>query len=202
MTLIKLAPVHREAGTTLVEMLVVMIVLGVVGSVTTAALLSSHKQQRLVDDESQGLADVRVVVERLGRDIREARSIDAGATQSKLVLWIDYNSDYVKDPVNQPAEIVTWQLAAQTTGTRYNVLRQTTPGDVRTEARTLVSNLSFKYASSPITATSTTYPATTGLSPSDASAVTNVSVDLQYDAIDGAGSSRITTFSERLRNVR
>ena len=123
-----------------------MIILGIVGSVTSAALINSHREHRLTSDEAQGLADVRVVVERLGRDIRQARSIDAGATSAKLVLWIDYNSDYIKDPVHQPDEIVTWQLQAQGGGSnQYNVLRQTTPTSVRVEARTLVSDISFHY---------------------------------------------------------
>jgi type II secretory pathway pseudopilin PulG len=184
---------------TLVELLVVMIILGVVGSVTSAALLVTHKEQRLSSDESQGLADVKTVVERLGRDIRQARSIDAGATSSKLVLWIDYNSDYVRDPVNQANEIVTWQLQTQGTGSiHYNVLRQTTSTDVRVEARTLVSNISFKYYS----ASGSQFTTGSGLSSSDAGAVTSVTADLLYNAISGAGSNRVTTFTERLRNVR
>lgn len=188
-----------DVGMTLVELLVVMLILGVVGSVTSAAVLVTHKEQRLTNDESQGLADVKTVVERLGRDIRQARSIDAGATQSRLVLWIDYNSDYIRDPVGQANEIVTWQLQSQGTGTtHYNVLRQTTSTDVRVEARTLVSNISFKYYN----ATGAQLPATTGLSAGDAGAVTSVSADLLYNAIAGAGSDRVTTFTERLRNVR
>lgn len=188
-----------DRGLTLVELLVVMIILGVVGSITSAALLVTHKEQRLTNDESQGLADVKTVVERLGRDIRQARSIDAGATQSKLVLWIDYNSDYIRDPVNQPNEIVTWQLQSQGSGSNhYNVLRQTTSTDVRVEARTLVSNISFKYYS----ANGTQLSAGAGLTASDAGAVTTVTADLLYNAIAGAGSDRVTTFTERLRNVR
>jgi prepilin-type N-terminal cleavage/methylation domain-containing protein len=188
-----------EEGMTLVELLVVMLILGVVGSVTSAAVLVTHKEQRYTSDESQGLSDVRTVVERLGRDIRQARSIDAGATSSKLVLWIDYNSDYVRDPVNQPDEIVTWQLQTQGGGSaQFNVLRQTTPTDVRVEARTLVSNISFRY----LTAANTELPSTSGLTAGDAGAVTTVTADLLYNAVNGAASNRVTTFTERLRNVR
>lgn len=187
-------------GITLVETLVVMLILGVVGSVTTAALVSTHEQHRLVDDESRGLADVRVVVERLGRDVRQARSIDAGATGAKLVLWIDYNSDYIRDPVSQPDEIVTWQLQAQGAGsTRYNVLRQTSGGVSRVEARTLVSDIAFHYY--PTAGGSEMVVPSTGLTASDASAATVVTAELKYDAMNGAGAFRVTTFTERLRNV-
>jgi len=196
-----IARVRRPSddGVTLVETIIVMLVLAIVGAVTTSALLNTHKEQRLTDDESQGLADVRVVVERLGRDIRQARSIDAGATTSKLVLWIDYNSDYIKDPVNQPDEIVTWQLQAQGGGSnQYNVLRQTTPTDVRVEARTLVSDISFKYFSG----SGTQLSASPSLSATAATAVTVVTADLRYNAIDGGATDRVTTFTQRLRNVR
>ena len=189
----------RDAGVTLVETLVAMIILGVVGAVMSAALINTHKEHRLTSDEAQGLSDVRVVVERLGRDVRQARSIDAGATSAKLVLWIDYNSDYIKDPVHQPDEIVTWQLQAQGGGSnQYNVLRQTTPTDVRVEARTLVSDISFSY----FNASGTALAAASGLSSSDARTVTAVTANLEYNAMNGGAENRVTTFSERLRNVR
>lgn len=188
-----------DDGVTLVETIIVMFVLAIVGAVTSAALLNTHKEHRLTDDEAQGLADVRVVVERLGRDIRQARSIDAGATTSRLVLWIDYNSDYIKDPVNQPDEIVTWQLQAQGgDSNQYNVLRQTTPTDVRVEARTLVSDISFRYFSG----SGAQLSASPSLSATDATAVTVVTADLRYNAIDGGATDRVTTFTQRLRNVR
>ena len=188
-----------DRGATLVELLVTMIVLGIVGSVTSAALINTHKEHRLTSDEAEGLSDVRVVVERLGRDVRQARSIDAGATSAKLVLWIDYNSDYIKDPVHQPEEIVTWQLQAQGGGSnQFNVLRQTTPTSVRVEARTLVSDISFHYYSGD----GTELTATSGLSASSAKTVTTVTADLKYNAMAGAAADRVTTFTERLRNVR
>jgi Tfp pilus assembly protein PilW len=54
-----------ESGLTLVELLVTMMLMLVVGSITVAAVVSSHKTFRHTDDEAQGLADVRTVIERL-----------------------------------------------------------------------------------------------------------------------------------------
>lgn len=98
---------HQDVGITLVETLVAMVLLGVVGSITTAAVVASHQVLRVNSDEGQGLQDTQAVIERLGRDIRQARGVDPGATGSQLVLWIDNNSDYIRNSTTQPDEIVT-----------------------------------------------------------------------------------------------
>ena len=90
-----------DEGMTLVELLVAMVLVGVLGAIVSVAVLMSHKQVRIADDEATGLSDTRVVVERLGRDIRVSRGVDAGATESNLVLWIDYNSDYIRSATAQ-----------------------------------------------------------------------------------------------------
>ena len=64
-----------DSGVTLVETLVVMILLAVVSTMVTRAVIDSHKVVRIIDDQTTGLSDVRVASERLGRDIREARSV-------------------------------------------------------------------------------------------------------------------------------
>lgn len=188
-----------DSGFTLVELLVTMVLIGVLGGIVMMAVLASHRQVRVVDDEATGLSDTRVVVERLGRDIRVSRGVDAGATDSNLVLWIDYNSDYVRNATAQADEIVTWSVVDQGTG-QYNTLRSTAGGDVQLQARTLVSDLAFCYLTEP-----SDDPAdclATPLSSSDAANVRLVKVTLQYDsALDYGAQSRTTTFSERIRNV-
>lgn len=194
-----LARFRGDEGMTLVELLVAMILVSVLGAIVTAAVMMSHKQVRIADDEATGLADTRVVVERLGRDIRGSRGVDAGATDSNLVLWIDNNSDYVRNAVAQPEEIVTWSVVDQGTG-QYNTLRQTAGGDVQIQARTLVSDLAFCYLAEPSADPADCLP--TPLSDADAAATTVITVTLQYDSLVGiATDSRTTTFTERIRNV-
>jgi prepilin-type N-terminal cleavage/methylation domain-containing protein len=189
---------EEESGFSLVELLVAMVLLGILGSVVAVAVSMSHRQLRVTDDEATGLSDTRVVVERLGRDIRGSRGVDAGATDSSLVLWIDNNSDYVRNPTAQADEIVTWSLVSQGSGsTRYNALRSTAGGTAVVQARTLVSDISFCYQSEPDAACFAT-----PLSAADAELTTLVKVTLQYDStVEGATESRTTTFSERIRNV-
>jgi hypothetical protein len=180
-------------------MLVTMVLVGVLGAVVMTAVLISNRQTRIATDEATGLSDVRVVVERLGRDIRGSRGVDAGATNSTLVLWIDYNSDYVRSSSSQANEIVTWSVVSQGNG-QFNTLRSTAGGQVQLQARTLVSNMAFCYLTAPSDNAADCLP--TPLSATDAAATRLVKVTLQYDAAQGYGSqSRTTSFTERIRNV-
>src|SRR5690349_2847914 len=92
-----------DAGTTLVETLVAMLLLGVIGAIVLAATVSVHKSQRVSDDETRGQEDVAVVVDRLGRDIRDSRgvvcdgAVDDPTCVRHLQVWIDYNSNYKQD---------------------------------------------------------------------------------------------------------
>jgi prepilin-type N-terminal cleavage/methylation domain-containing protein len=190
---------RADDGMSLVELLVAMVLMGILGSIVMTAVLISHKQVRLTDDEATGLSDARVVIERLGRDIRGSRGVDPGATDSNLVLWIDYNSDYVRNPTAQPDEIITWSVVDQGTG-QFNTLRSTAGGEVQLQARTLVSDLAFCYLAEPSDDPSDCLP--TPLSATDAENTRLVTVTLQYDSALNFGSeSRTTTFSERIRNV-
>lgn len=187
-----------DAGFTLAELLVAMVLAGILGTLAVYAFASANETFRLTDDEATGLADTRTVVERLGRDIRAARGVDAGATESTLVLWVDYNSDYIRSPSAQPDEIVTWSLVSQGSGSsQYNTLRSTAGGTAVVQARTLVSDLAFCYQSEP------TAPCfATPLSAADAEDTRLVTVDLQYDAlVSSGGDQRTTSFSQRIRNV-
>lgn len=189
---------HSDDGFSLPELLVTVILISVLGTLVTFALISSNEQFRLADDEATGLADTKTVVERLGRDIRASRGVDAGATASTLSLWIDYNSDYVRNASSQPDEIITWSLLSQGAGsTQFNTIRSTAGGVSQTQSRTLVSDLAFCYQSAPDAACFGT-----PLSATDALNTRLITVDLQYDANTAVGAEdRTTSFSERLRNV-
>jgi len=175
----------RDEGVTLAEMLVTMMLLGIVSAIVLAATLDAQKIYRSDNDESQGLADVKTVVERLGRDVRDARGVSTGATASQLTLWIDSNSNYRQDA----NELVTWKIvdvsgSSCTTVGHCNVVRSV-PGQADVvEAHTLISNFAFTY---DLAAPNTRL----------------VTATLQYDAIRGVygTGSRTVTFSERLRNV-
>lgn len=190
-----------DRGVTLVETLIVMVLLVIVSSLVTRAVIDSHKVVRIVDDQATGLADVRVASERLGRDIREARSVvcnPAGtaapvatadpACQFHLQLWIDYDSDYVQ----QAAETVTWQLLASARPGQFDLARAVGSGPGVVQARSIVVQVAFSYDLQP-----------TASAPAPGAAHTKVvNVDMTYDSNTRSGTSNKTvSFSGRLRNV-
>jgi prepilin-type N-terminal cleavage/methylation domain-containing protein len=186
-----------DAGVTLVELLVVMVLLGVVSTMITSAYITTQRNVRHADDEAQGLSDVRKVVERLGRDVRAARSIAVGADANQLVLWIDYNSDYIQTM----AETVTWELSASAEPGHYDVLRSVPGGAEYRQATTLVNDIAFNYSASADTSGSG-IPLAMPLSADDTARVRIVTTEMTYDALLSGGSSeRTVTFASRLRNV-
>jgi type II secretory pathway pseudopilin PulG len=180
----KLTP-RGDAGLTLVELLTSMMLMAVVGGVVLTAVINAHQVFRSDSDEAQGLADVRTVVERMGRDIRDARGLDAGATDRQLTLWIDTNSNSRRET----SEVVTWKIvdvsgASCTTVGHCNVVRSV-PGQTDViEARTLISDFAFTY---DLPAPNTRL----------------VEVRMKYDAVRGryGTGNREVVFRDRLRNV-
>lgn len=188
-----------EAGVSLVEVIVTISLTAVLGIMVVYAVQNNHRLHRTTVDESTGLADVKTVVERLGRDIRSARAVDPAATRSRLVLWIDTNSD------NQRAnsEVVTWEIVPGD-GDQFNVLRQTVGGSAAVQSRTLVDSLAFCFWSE----LSTSAPADclgsfpVPLSLTDAASTRLVTTTLTYDSNTSTGTTeRSESFSARLRNV-
>ena len=195
------ARANWDAGLTLIELTVTISLISVLGSVMLYGVINNSQLHRLAADESTGLADVKTVVERLGRDIRSARGVYPGATTSELVLWIDLNSDYlISDD-----EIITWQLVQQTEeGEQFNVIRQTEGGDPKVQARTLVSDIAFCYWTQSAVPNQSACPGSmaTPLSVEDAAAVRLVTTTTTYDALTNTGTEqRQMSFSSRLRNV-
>jgi prepilin-type N-terminal cleavage/methylation domain-containing protein len=176
---------REDSGVTLVELLVSMMLMAIVSSIVLVATVDAHRVYRSDDDEARGLSDVKTVVERLGRDIRGARGVDAGATNSQVTLWIDSNSDYRRET----NEIVTWRIVDVSGSTcstvgHCNVVRTVQGSSDVVEAHTLISNFAFFY--------DTPAPNTR-----------LVTVTMSYDAVRGhyGTGSRSVTFQDRLRNV-
>jgi prepilin-type N-terminal cleavage/methylation domain-containing protein len=180
-----------DDGVTLVEVIVAMFLMSVISGLVVVGVAQASRVLTHNDDENRGLQDAKVIMERLSRDIREARAVtcDAPLTQTSpprcadhLQLWIDTNSDYVE----QPSEIVTWKVVPSTSGQHYDVLRIVGTGSSATtkvEATSLIVGAIFGYG---------------GVQPEQASQVT---IDLSYDAIINRGTSiRHAEFTAMLRN--
>ena len=182
----------RDAGTTLIELLVTMTLLGVVSSLIVVGVQQASRVLTHTDDENRGLQDAKVILDRLSRDIRQARGVvcdgAAGDTYCRqhLQLWIDADSDYLTDP----QEIVTWKLEDNPDGEHFDVWRvQGVAPATPTQKR---------QASALIVKTLFSYDVGVDVDPGPATLVT---LNMEYDAIVGRGTNiKQASVSVRLRN--
>jgi prepilin-type N-terminal cleavage/methylation domain-containing protein len=211
----------RDSGMTLIELLVAMSLLGVVSALVLSGVVQATGVLRHTDDENRGLSDAKVVLDRLSRDIREASAAtcDGAAIDptcaAHLQLWIDQHptnpqlsSDYVQDP----AEIITWQLALNEDGIHRDVWRVAgappASSRARRQASALIVDTLFTYCADAPVSLGTASPATSTSCPwplIEATPVTAtvVKLTMHYDALAGAGvgtDEREATVSVRLRN--
>jgi len=177
---------------TLIELIVAMSLLGVVSSLVVTGVSESVRVLAHNDDENRGLQDAKVILDRLSRDIRQARGVvcdgAGGDTYCKqhLQLWIDADSDYVEDP----EEIITWKLEDNPDGEHFDVWRiqgiAPAPTTQKLQASALIVKTLFTYDVGPDT---------------DPSPATLVSLKMEYDAIVGRGINiKQAGVSVRLRN--
>ena len=178
-----------DAGLTLVELMVTIFLLGVVGSISLAAVVRTHKGLVHTEDENKGLQDAKVILERMSKDVRQARGVvcDGAASdptcQFHLQLWVDGNSDYLQ----QDSEIITWQLEDNADGEHFDVYRVVGTGGSAVkhrQASTLIVKTVFNYeAAKPIDKSQVVY------------------IGMTYDALVGRGTDlRKAAFTARLRN--
>ena len=182
----------RDVGMTLIELLVAMSLLGVVSSLVVVGVRDAARVMTHNDDENRGLQDAKIILDRLSRDIRQARGVvcdgAGGDTYCKqhLQLWIDDDSDYVQDA----AEVVTWKLEDNPDGEHFDVWRvqgisPATPAQ-KLQASALIVKTLFTYDVGANT---------------DPSPATLVSLKMEYDAIVGRGIDiKQAAVSVRLRN--
>lgn len=102
----------EEAGFTVVELLVAMLVGGVLLSAIAAVTVAMLRTGGFVTTTGENLDDARISVERMRQDLRGARRIQgtgpAGATTDadQLAFWTDRDQDRVADA----AEQIVYQL--------------------------------------------------------------------------------------------
>jgi type II secretory pathway pseudopilin PulG len=186
--------VRCQRGVTVLEVTVSMLIFSMIGAILMNSLSTASEAAAHVDDQNRGLADLQVVTERMSRDLRVARGVDPLATTSQLTLWIDSDSDYVRES----AESVTWRIRCRTgvdcgsDERQYDVERVVGPvatGAVQVVGQSLVSDIAFAYR--------------TGTTTVDPEAATTVKVAMEYDAIvDAYAQLNVVDFEVRLRNVQ
>ncbi|MDP3894873.1 type II secretion system protein J [Nocardioides sp.] len=119
MTTPSVAPSHRrpplDAGMTMIEVLVAMGLFTVVGSLLLGFALSTAD----ITDDIQASGDLtgeaRIAMERMARELRQARAIDAvqfhseTVTTTAITFWTDFDGDGVRDLGAVDPEVLTYR---------------------------------------------------------------------------------------------
>ena len=162
------------------ELLVGMVVSGIVLSVLFAGLMGMQRTDRYTAADSEALAELRVSVDRLTSELREARRVYADSNARAAHFWVDADRDNNQDL----SERITWRLT--TVAGEGRLVRETdvagTADDVLVSTEVVVAD-AFTYA-----------PA--------APNTTEVDIRLQADAeVGGSGGARVVETDIRLRNA-
>lgn len=107
------APRQRDAGVSLVEVLVGMGLFAVLGTLLLGLALSTSR----VSTDTRALANVseesRLAMERMTRELRQSSGLTAvelsGGSTTALTFWTDFNGNEVKDPNAADPEVLTYR---------------------------------------------------------------------------------------------
>jgi Tfp pilus assembly protein PilW len=184
-----------DAGVSLIETIVGMFLTALLGLIVMQAFIASSKGARHVADDAAVQQYQQTVVERLSRDLRVARGVDVGSNATQVIIWVDSNSDYARDP----GEIVTWRMAV--VAGKCSISRSTDPLTVRVLAPTIANFACGTDASHPDPAFS--YFDGTGGPPTSTptTSTTRIDVSLSFRAVNSTAAARVSQFSLRMRNV-
>lgn len=119
-----------DAGFTLTELLVSMVIFGIVSAMVTTASITGLHRQTEVANRDDALAQLRTVLQRIDRDIRSADPL-LSVSSTQLI---------VKETQSTYTHVVTYSVAGSTL---VQDQTSTSPAGVTTAARqrTLLSNL-------------------------------------------------------------
>lgn len=120
------ARLRGAEGITIIELLVVMVIFGVVGSVVASGVIQGLQSSRLAQARVEALADVQRGVARMGREVRAACPVRT-ATATKVVVDVKRAGDvhrygYTLDDAADELRYETYQPATALTPTSEGVL--------------------------------------------------------------------------------
>jgi prepilin-type N-terminal cleavage/methylation domain-containing protein len=85
-----------DAGVSLVEMLVVLVILSVVSAITTTGMIKATQSARQTQDRAEALADVEKGLQRMSREVRAAHPIAVGAVRHPPIARASANEVEVR----------------------------------------------------------------------------------------------------------
>lgn len=122
---------HPDGGFSLVELLVALAIFAVVGTATSAVAISTLRAQRFATETGAALDQARVAVNRVERDVRGARRIEACANRN-LWFWTDLDLDGVEE-TNERVRYELTTAGRLERWTEAAPARQAVAGNLRTD---------------------------------------------------------------------
>jgi prepilin-type N-terminal cleavage/methylation domain-containing protein len=123
---------QTEGGFTLVELLVTVLLMGVIATAITGAVISSLR----VEQDQQRIQDViddgRISIERIRQELRQVRRVYESSGPDRLHVWVDFNQNAVVDPEEQLCYVVE-PVPGGTAG-QWQIARWASAVDIGTEA--------------------------------------------------------------------
>lgn len=134
-------PRRADEGTTLVELIVVMVLLGILGTVIAGQLITATKASAVADGVSDSAQRAQRAMVRLAREVRSARAVDAGSDATRIIVWVDVDADSTRDA----GETVTYAFTGS--GDARTLTRTTSaiPAVTTTVATGLTAASAFAY---------------------------------------------------------
>lgn len=139
---------RRDAGFTLIELMVAMTLFLVLGGIVLSAVVSMAKGldgARVTSDIS---AEARVAMERIAREVRQATTLENPAAQS-MTVRVDFNgSGSTDDGTSEDPEVITYAYAVADES--ISMTAKDKNGATQTQALLAgqVKDLTFTYTSS------------------------------------------------------
>ncbi len=100
---------------TLIEMLVAMGVFALLGTLLLGFAISTGAVRTKVEASADLTSDARLSLERMSRELRQAREIDAvqfqaaSATTTAITFWTDFNGNGLRDTAATDPEVLTYR---------------------------------------------------------------------------------------------
>lgn len=121
MTMGRITDIHGEDGIGLVDVLVSMVIAMMVTGLVVTMAIAGFRATRYTEQDSDALAAERVALDRLEKELRQARFIYATSSNATtLKFWIDTDLDHAEDA----DEKITWQVS-NVSGTIAQLTRDT-----------------------------------------------------------------------------
>lgn len=132
------SPADGEAGFTLVELLVTMMVMGIIASSVMMVALRTFTTTATITDRRDVFADGRVALDQISKQLRQGESIDQAASTASSITFSSY--------IDGTPETIIWRVTG--TAAPYSLEQSRDDGaHFAPVVSSLTNNMPFTYTS-------------------------------------------------------